>query len=210
LNILEICKEFKISKMVFASSSSVYGQMKQFPFREDMNLDHPISPYSSTKLSCEHLCYTYSHLYNIQTVILRFFTVYGPKQRPDLAIHKFSNLLTSEKEIEIYGDGKTKRDYTYISDTIQGVISAMKYDKSRFEVFNIGESRAIELCYLIELLEKNLGIKAKIKFCQNQPGDVDITYADISKASELLGYKPTTSIEDGIKLFVNWFLSNQR
>ena len=210
LNALELCREFKIPKLIFASSSSVYGQMQEFPLRENMNLGQPISPYASTKLACEHLCYTYSHLYNIKIAALRFFTVYGPKQRPDLAIHKFSNLIFNDKEIEVYGDGKTKRDYTFISDIIGGIIGAINYDKTPFEIFNLGESRSIELSYLINLLEINLGKKAKIKYCPKQPGDVDATYADISKALELLNYKPQTAIEDGIKIFAQWFLSNQK
>lgn len=209
LNILEVCREFKVPKLIFASSSSVYGQMTEFPFHEEMKIDKPISPYASTKLSCEHLCYTYSHLYNLQVVILRFFTAYGPRQRPDLAIHKFSDLIFSEKEIEIYGDGKTKRDYTYISDILQGIIGAMNYNKTKYEIFNLGESRAVELGYLTTLLEKNLGKKATIKYRDKQAGDVDVTYANIDKARNLLGYSPKTHIETGIKLFTDWFLLNK-
>lgn len=209
LNILELCKNFKIAKMIFASSSSVYGQMKDSPFDETMNLSQPISPYASSKLAGEHLCYTYSHLYNLQIIALRFFTVYGPRQRPDLAIHKFSNLIYNHQEIEMFGNGKTKRDYTFIDDIINGIIGAINYSKTQFEIFNLGESKPIELEYLIHLIEKNLGKKAKIRNSPTQLGDVDNTFANINKAIDLLGYKPKIDIEDGLKIFIKWFLSNQ-
>lgn len=205
LNLLEMAKEFGVKRFVFGSSSSVYGINSKVPFSESDKIEFPISPYAATKAAGELLCHTYSHLYGIRVVCLRFFTVYGARQRPDLAIHKFSKLIWEGKPIQMFGDGTTKRDYTYIDDIIQGVRSAIDYDKSGYEIFNLGESRTVELRYLIELLEENLGKKAIIEKMPHQPGDVPITFADISKARKLLGYNPQTNIEDGIKKFVEWF-----
>ena len=208
LNLLELAKEFNVKQFVFGSSSSVYGINSKIPFSEDDKISQPISPYAATKAAGELLCHTFSHLYDIRTICLRFFTVYGARQRPDLAIHKFSKLILEEKPIPVFGDGTTRRDYTYVDDIIQGVRAAIDYDKSDYEIFNLGESETIELSRLIELLEKSLGKKAIIERREMQPGDVPITFADISKSRELLNYNPHTKIEDGIPKFVEWFLDS--
>jgi UDP-glucuronate 4-epimerase len=210
LNLLELARDFDVPQFVFGSSSSVYGINGKVPFSEDDRIHQPISPYAATKAAGELLCHTYSHLFNIRTVCLRFFTVYGARQRPDLAIHKFSRLIADEKPIQMFGDGTTRRDYTYIDDIIQGVRASITYDASSHEVFNLGESETTELSRLIELLEENLGVKAVIDRQPMQPGDVPITFADVSKARELLNYNPTTKIEDGIPKFVEWFLSSRK
>lgn len=209
VNLLELSRKQNIKKFIFASSSSVYGAQKVTPFREDMKVGSPISPYAATKVAAEQMCYTYSHLYDMQVNCLRFFTVYGPGQRPDLAIHKFSKLILNENPIPVYGDGTTKRDYTYIDDIIEGVIAAIEYDNNLFEIFNLGESQPVELKYLIRVLEKTIGKKAQIKRIPEQPGEIPITFAEISKARELLGYSPKTNIEDGIKSFVKWINEQQ-
>lgn len=208
LNLLELAKEFRVKQFVFGSSSSVYGINSKVPFAEDDRIFQPISPYAATKAAGELLCHTYSHLYGIRTICLRFFTVYGARQRPDLAIHKFSKRILENEPIQIYGDGTTRRDYTFIEDIIQGVRAAIDYDKSMHEIFNLGESRTVELNYLIELLEENLGKKAIIERCEMQPGDVPTTFADISKAREFLGYRPQTQIEEGIAKFADWIIKN--
>ncbi|CAN5295110.1 GDP-mannose 4,6-dehydratase [soil metagenome] len=209
LNLLELAKEFDVKQFVFGSSSSVYGINCKIPFTEDDKISRPISPYAATKAAGELLCHTYSHLYDIRTVCLRFFTVYGARQRPDLAIHKFSKLIWNEKPIPVFGDGTTRRDYTYIDDIIQGVRAAIDFDQSMHEIFNLGESQTVELNYLIELIEQNLGKKAIIDRREMQPGDVPQTFADISKAKELLNYNPHTKIEEGIKKFTDWFKETQ-
>lgn len=205
VNLLDLAKEFGIKKVVQASSSSVYGSRTDGPFNEGMRIDKPISPYAATKASNEQICYTYSHLYGINVTCLRFFTVYGPRQRPDLAIHKFTNLISENKPIPMFGDGSTKRDYTYIDDIIQGVVASIYYDKTLYEIFNLGESQTVELKYLIHLIENGLGKKAVIEQQPLQPGDVPITYADISKAKSLLNYSPSTKIEKGIEKFIEWY-----
>ncbi len=205
LNLLELARDHGIKQFVFGSSSSVYGINEKVPFAEDDPIRNPISPYASTKAAGELICHTYSHLFDIRTVCLRFFTVYGPRQRPDLAIHKFTRLISEGKPIQMFGDGTTRRDYTYVDDIIQGVRAAMDYDAAMHEVFNLGESETTDLKRLIELLEDALGIKAVIDHQPMQPGDVPITFADITKARELLGYAPTTKIEAGIPKFVEWF-----
>lgn len=205
LNLLELARDFDVKQFVFGSSSSVYGINADVPFSENDRIQQPISPYAATKAAGELLCHTYSHLFKIRTVCLRFFTVYGARQRPDLAIHKFSRLIAEGKPIQVFGDGTTRRDYTYVDDIIQGVRAAMDYDGAMHEVFNLGESETTELARLIELLEENLGAKAVIDRQPMQPGDVPITFADISKARELLGYSPRTKIEQGIPNFVEWF-----
>lgn len=207
LNLLILAKGFGVKQFVFGSSSSVYGVNCKVPFAEDDPTKNPISPYAATKAAGELLCHTFSHLYDIRTVCLRFFTVYGARQRPDLAIHKFSKLISDGKPIQMFGDGTTRRDYTYVDDIIQGVRASMDYTGAMHEVFNLGESETTELKRLIELLEDSLGVKAIIDRQPLQPGDVPITYADISKARKLLGYAPTTKIEDGIPKFVEWFRS---
>jgi len=205
LNVLEAMRPYSVRKMVFASSSSVYGNRTDPPFREDQDISKPISPYAATKAMCENMLHTYCHLYGFNVVALRFFTVYGAGQRPDLAIHKFAKLITEGKTIPMYGDGSTLRDYTYIADILQGILGAMDYAQPGFEVFNLGESDPVSLTRLITTLEDVLGQKVKIDPQPMQPGDVLMTCADISKAKAKLGYNPTTSIEEGLKHFADWF-----
>jgi len=210
LNLLELAREFGVRQFVFGSSSSVYGNNSKVPFSEEDKISRPISPYAATKAAGELLCHTYAHLYDIRAVCLRFFTVYGARQRPDLAIHKFSRLISENLPVPMFGDGTTRRDYTFIDDIISGVRAAIDYDKSNYEIFNLGESQTIELKHLIELLEINLGKKAVVERREMQPGDVPITFADISKAKELLDYNPQTKIEDGIPKFIRWFRENRQ
>jgi UDP-glucuronate 4-epimerase len=209
-NMLELAREHNIKQFVFGSSSSVYGINAKVPFSEEDPIRQTISPYAATKAAGELLCHAYTHLYGIRSVCLRFFTVYGPRQRPDLAIHKFARLISAGKAIPVFGDGATRRDYTYIDDITSGVRAAIDYDKSEYEVINLGESRTVELSELISLLEMELGTKARIDRQPLQPGDVPQTYADIAKARRLLGYNPQTQIEVGIEQFVKWFRHNQR
>ena len=204
INLLELCREHNIKRFIFGSSSSVYGDDVNVPFRENQVLMKPVSPYAASKQACELFCYTYHHLYDIHITCLRFFTVYGPRQRPDMAIHKFTALIDGGKQIEIYGDGSSRRDYTYIDDIIDGVQAAVDKDLP-FEIINLGESQTTELRQLVSLIEESLGKKARIKKLPMQPGDVAITYADISKAKKLLEYKPQVKVEDGIPLFVKWY-----
>ncbi|MGH9929785.1 MAG: GDP-mannose 4,6-dehydratase [Pyrinomonadaceae bacterium] len=210
MNLLELARAHSIKQFVFGSSSSVYGINAKVPFSEDDPIRQPISPYAATKAAGELLCHTYTHLYGIRSVCLRFFTVYGPRQRPDLAIHKFARLIGEGKPIPVFGDGTTRRDYTFIDDTIAGVRAAIDYTESDYEVINLGESRTVELRELISLIEKNLGATAKIDRQPLQPGDVPQTFADITKARRLLGYNPQTQIEDGIRGFVEWFRESER
>jgi UDP-glucuronate 4-epimerase len=208
VNLLELARRANIRQFVFGSSSSVYGINAKVPFSEQDEIRQPISPYAATKAAGELICHTYSHLYEMRCICLRFFTVYGPRQRPDLAIHKFARLINDGKAIPVFGDGSTRRDYTYIDDIISGVIAATNYTGSNYEVFNLGESRTVELRELISILEQQLDRNAIIDRQPLQPGDVPQTYADISKARRLLGYDPHTQIEDGIRLFVEWFRSH--
>jgi UDP-glucuronate 4-epimerase len=205
MNLLELAREHGIRQFVFGSSSSVYGINAKVPFSEDDPIRQPISPYAATKGAGELLCHTYSHLYGLRAVCLRFFTVYGPRQRPDLAIHKFARLISDGKPIPVFGDGTTRRDYTFIDDIIAGVRAAIDYEASDYEVVNLGESRTVELRELISLLEKELGATANIDRQPLQPGDVPQTFADVTKARRLLGYNPQTQIEEGMKKFVAWF-----
>lgn len=205
MNLLEQAREQGIRQFVFGSSSSVYGISAKVPFSEDDPIRQPISPYAATKAAGELLCHTYTHLYGMRSVCLRFFTVYGPRQRPDLAIHKFARLISEGKAIPVFGDGTTRRDYTFIDDTIAGVRAAIDYAGSDYEVINLGESRTVELRELISILEKELGAAARIDRLPLQPGDVPQTFADITKARQLLGYNPQTPIEAGIHRFVEWF-----
>jgi len=206
INLLEVIRNYNVRNFVFGSSSSVYGINSKVPFNENDKIDKPVSPYAATKRAAELLCFTYHHLYDIPITCLRFFTVYGPRQRPDMAIHKFTSLIDQGKEITMFGNGKSKRDYTYVSDIIDGIVAAF-YNPLGFEIFNLGDSKTIELQYLISLIERNLEKKAIIKHLPDQPGDVPITYADITKATNMLGYQPKVSIEEGIEKFVSWFKS---
>jgi UDP-glucuronate 4-epimerase len=204
LNILELMNKNGIKKMLFASSSSVYGNNKKIPFSESDNVDYPVSPYAASKKAGELLCHTYHHLYDIDIYCLRFFTVYGPRQRPDLAINKFTSGLLAGKEIPLYGDGTTSRDYTHIEDIIQGIKKAGERVKG-FDIFNLGESKTISLTGLVSLLEKATGRKAATISLPLQEGDVVCTYADISKAKNMLGYNPVVDIETGIKRYIKWY-----
>ena len=205
LNLLELARAHGVRQFVFGSSSSVYGVNAKVPFAEEDPIRQPISPYAATKAAGELLCHTYTHLYGLRSVCLRFFTVYGARQRPDLAIHKFARLIDEGRPIPLFGDGTTRRDYTYIDDIIAGVRAAVDYRGSLYEVFNLGESRTVELRELIALLEKELGKSALIDWQPAQPGDVPQTFADVSKARRLLGYEPRTQIEEGVRRFVGWF-----
>lgn len=205
LNLLEEARAHGVRQFVFGSSSSVYGENEKVPFAEDDPIFKPISPYAATKAAGELLCHTYSHLHGMRCVCLRFFTVYGARQRPDLAIHKFARLISEGRPIPVFGDGTTRRDYTFVDDIIAGVRAAIDYDATLYEVVNLGESRTVSLSELIGLLERELGREAVIDRQPLQPGDVPQTFADITKARRLLAYNPQTQIEEGIRRFVDWF-----
>lgn len=209
VNILECMRECGVKKLVFASSSSVYGNCSATEFSEDLKVTEPISPYAATKSACEQLCYTWHHLYGINIVALRFFTVYGPRQRPDLAIHKFVQRIAAGKPIQMYGDGTTKRDYTYIDDIIDGICAAVDYNKTGFEIINLGGGEPITLIRMIRTIEHALGRNAIIEQKPMQPGDVDKTVCDWSKAHRLLKYSPKTSFDRGIQKFVDWRKNNE-
>jgi UDP-glucuronate 4-epimerase len=206
LHLLEVARVTGVQRFIFASSSSVYGASKTVPFSEDQHLTQTLSPYAATKIAGEFLCSTYSHLYQLRVVALRYFTVYGPRQRPDLAIHQFTRRIYGGQPIDQFGDGTTRRDYTYIDDVIQGTMAALQYEGPFFDIFNLGESDTIQLKDLIVAIENALGKKAKINQLPEQPGDMPLTCADISKAKKLLGYKPTTRLSEGLPKFVDWFL----
>src|SRR5437762_2595400 len=204
VNLLEAARLTGVKKVTIASSSSVYGVNSKVPFSESDPIFSAISPYAASKLACEALGHVYHHVYGLDITMLRFFTVYGPRQRPDLAIHKFARLIDAGKPIPVFGDGSAARDYTYVTDTVQGVMACAKKEFG-FETFNLGESQTVTLSRLIELLETHLGKKAIIDPQPPQPGDVPLTFADISKARKHLGYDPKIRIEEGIRLFVEWF-----
>lgn len=210
LNLLEAARKHEVGRFVFASSSSVYGLAKTVPFSEDLPLPQTLSPYAATKLAGEQLCGNYSNLYGIRSVCLRFFTVYGPGQRPDLAIHKFTDSIFHGRPIPKFGEGLTRRDYTYIDDIIQGVLGALEYDRGIFDIFNLGESETTTLNELIDVLELTLGRKAIIEQLPEQKGDMPLTCADISKAGRFLGYRPTVKIAEGIPKFVAWYMARQK
>jgi UDP-glucuronate 4-epimerase len=211
LHLLEAARVTGVERFIFASSSSVYGATKNIPFSEDQNLSQTLSPYGATKIAGEFLCSTYSHLYQIRIVALRYFTVYGPRQRPDLAIHQFTRRIYAGQPIDQFGDGTTRRDYTYVDDIIDGTVAALGYDGPFFDVFNLGESETIQLKDLICAIENALGKKAKINRLPEQSGDMPLTCADISKARKLLGFNPTTRFSDGLPRFIDWFLQmNER
>lgn len=202
--LLEASRKAGVRKFVFASSSSVYGVANRVPFSEEDLTNLPVSPYAATKLAGEKICYTYSHLYGISVVCLRFFTVYGPRQRPDLAIRKFTESIDAGRPIPFFGDGASGRDYTFIEDTVQGILAALDYGCS-YDIFNLGNSHPVSLSAMVETIEAALGQKAIIQRLPEQPGDVPITYADISKAERLLGYSPKTPFATGIERFVEWY-----
>jgi UDP-glucuronate 4-epimerase len=211
VNLLESCREFKVPKFVFGSSSSVYGVAEQVPFKESNTELRPISPYAATKLAGEMLGFTYAYLYGLAVTCVRFFTVYGPRQRPDLAIHKFTELIEAGSPIPFFGDGTTGRDYTFISDIVSGLLASLEFQpgscagNARFDIINLGNSHPVTLNRLVEMLEAATGKRAMRKQLPIQPGDVPITWADISKAKRLLGYAPQTPIEKGLAEFVSWF-----
>lgn len=201
VKILDMMKKYSVKRIIFASSSSVYGNLKEEKFSEDKENLSQISPYAKTKKMCEEIIKRYSDLYGINAICLRFFTVYGPKQRPDLAISKFANAIIKNEEITIYGDGSSYRDYTNIEDIINGIILAINYTSTPYEIINLGSSNPIKLNELVKMLEKEIGKKAIIKHMPMQKGDVDKTYADITKAKKLLNYIPKVSLQDGLHIF---------
>lgn len=203
-NLLDACRYHDVTHFVFASSSSVYGINKKVPFSEADPIERTISPYAATKLAGEQICSNYSHLFGMRITCLRFFTVFGPRQRPDLAISKFTNLILDGRPIEQYGDGSTARDYTYVEDIISGVRAAIDYDKAPFEIFNLGGSRTTTLAELISIIQEELGIRAEVLRRPEQPGDVPRTYADVEKARRLLGYQPQTGPREGIRKYIEW------
>lgn len=210
VNLLELAREFRVQRLIFGSSSSVYGVTNTIPFCEDDLNIHPISPYAATKLAAELMAYTYAHLYGLTILCLRFFTVYGPRQRPDLAVHKFASLIEAGKPIPVYGDGSMGRDYTYVDDIVAGVAASLEYapqSKLPFEIFNLGNSHPVRLAELIGQLELAIGKKALQERLPEQPGDVPVTWANIDKARRLLGYSPKTSMEQGLQKFVAWYRS---
>ena len=209
VNVLEAARNNGVKKITIASSSSVYGVNAKVPFSESDPIFSAISPYAASKLACEALGHVYHHIYGLDVVMLRFFTVYGPRQRPDLAIHKFAKLIHAGKPIPVFGDGSTARDYTYITDIVDGVMACTQKEFG-YEIFNLGESQTVKLSRLIELLEAALDKKATLDRQPPQPGDVPITFADVSKARAKLGYHPRVKIEQGIPLFVDWFLKSNR
>jgi UDP-glucuronate 4-epimerase len=210
LHLLEAARSTSIERFIFASSSSVYGVSKVVPFSEDLHLTQTISPYAATKIAGEFLCSTFSHLYKMRVIALRFFTVYGARQRPDLAIHQFTKKILAGEPIDQFGDGTTRRDYTYIDDILQGVTAALTYDGPLFDIFNLGESETVQLSDLIAEIERAVDRKAVINRLPEQPGDVPLTCADISKAKRLLGYKPVTPLRVGLPKFVEWFRRCQK
>jgi UDP-glucuronate 4-epimerase len=203
VNLLTLARDFGVRKFIFISSSSVYGATSRVPFVEDQVEMRPVSPYAATKLAGELMCFTYSHLFQLPVVCLRIFTVYGPRQRPDLAIHKFAALIEAGKTIPMFGDGSTSRDYTFVDDIVAGILAAVDY-QTQFDVFNLGNSHPCKLSELVQLVEKALGKRATVNSLPPQPGDVPTTWSDISKARRLLGYEPRVSLPEGIGRFVAW------
>ena len=206
-NLLELCRQWQTPQFVFASSSSVYGINPHVPWREDDGVLLPISPYASTKVSCELLGHAYSHLFGVRFIALRFFTVYGPRQRPDLAIHKFARHMLAGRSVPFFGDGNTRRDYTFIDDIVRGIRAAADYHASPYEVINLGNNRTVSLVELVRALEDVLGVRARLDRQPDQPGDVPQTWASIEKAQRLLGYAPCTTRAHGLEAFADWLLA---
>ncbi|MHB8580423.1 MAG: GDP-mannose 4,6-dehydratase [Ignavibacteriaceae bacterium] len=208
LNLLENMRKHNVKKILFASSSSVYGNNKKMPFSEDYNNDNPMSPYAATKKSCELMLWTYYQLFGIKSISLRFFTVYGPRQRPEMAIAHFTKKIFMGENINLFANGESSRDYTYVDDIVNGIeYSLNKIDD--YNIINLGNSSPVKLRYLVSVIENSLNKKAKITLYPNQPGDVDVTYADISKAKKILGYNPNIKIEEGIKKYTEWYIANK-
>jgi UDP-glucuronate 4-epimerase len=208
VNILEGMREVGVGKLVFASSSSVYGGNEKVPFSEADPVDHPVSPYASTKKCGELLCYTYHHLFGLDVTALRFFTVYGERQRPEMAIYKFTERILSGGEVPVYAMGESSRDYTYIGDIVEGIMLSLDH-LGGYRVYNLGGSRVTKLSRLVEMIEDACGRKAKVTLLPDQPGDMNITYADVSKAGAEIGYNPVTPIEEGVEVFVKWYKHNR-
>jgi len=208
-HLLEAAKEHAVTPFIFAGSSSVYGVNPRVPWREDDCVLNPISPYGATKVAGELLGHVYSHLYGIRFISLRFFTVYGPRQRPDLAIHKFARRLLQGEPISLFGDGSTSRDYTFVGDIVQGIRTAMDYTESNYEIINLGNRQTVRLTDLVRHLERTFGLKANVIYKPEQPGDVHQTYANTDKAKRLLGYEPRTGFEEGLLQFRDWLLSKK-
>jgi UDP-glucuronate 4-epimerase len=208
INLLEASRAHRVKQFLFASSSSVYGANGSAPFREEAAADFPVSPYAASKASAELFCRTYSHLYGLPTVLLRLFTVYGPRQRPEMAIHRFVRMVDAGQEVTLFGDGSTSRDYTYVDDIVDGIEAALTHGGDGCRVFNLGAGRAVSLAYLVSVIEEALGKKAVVRHVAPPPGEVPITLADISKARAALGYEPKVSIEEGIARFVSWYLDS--
>jgi UDP-glucuronate 4-epimerase len=204
VNVLDLAREHNVKCFIFGSSSSVYGGNEKTPFSENDAVDRPVSPYAATKKAGELLCHTYSHNYSMHTTCLRFFTVYGPRQRPEMAIHKFAQCIWQNQEIPVYGNGESRRDYTYVDDIVSGILAAINVNH-RFAVINLGESQTTGLLELIHMLEQSLGKKARLRFLPNCAGDMLVTYADIQLARQLLGYDPQVPITEGIQRFTSWF-----
>lgn len=202
--LLEAARRHGVERFVFGSSSSVYGNNPKVPFAEDDPVDHPVSPYAATKKAGELLCYSHHHLYGLHVACLRFFTVYGPRQRPEMAIHKFTRLLWQGKEVEQYGDGTTARDYTYVSDIVDGILRAWERCRG-YRVYNLGGSRTVTLSDLLAKIAQRLGVPKRVRAMPAQPGDVERTWADVSRAREELGWEPRVDLDSGLELFVDWF-----
>jgi UDP-glucuronate 4-epimerase len=209
VEVLDLAIRREVPRFIFASSSSVYGEREGSPFREEDIVDHPISPYAATKKAGELLSYTYHHLYGLSVACLRYFTVYGPRQRPEMAIHKFARAISEGEPITLYGNGSSRRDYTFVDDIVSGTVAAMERVNG-YRIYNLGNHRTVELRELIRLLEEDLGKKAEVKHLPEQPGDVPLTCADIRRAQEELGYNPGVPIERGLELFVEWFEKKKR
>jgi len=209
INLLESCREHGIKKFIFASSSSVYGGNKKMPFSETDKVDNPVSPYAATKKAGELVCHTYHHLYDISVFAFRFFTVYGPRQRPEMAVHRFTRNILQEKPVEIFGDGTSSRDYTYIDDIARGIINSLDLVYG-YEVINLGNSYPVRLLDLVNILQEITGKNAMVKYSDMQPGDVFTTFADIEKARKLIKYDPETTIEDGLGYFIDWYREKNR
>ena len=209
INLLEESRLASVQRFIFTSSSSVYGNSTQTPFKEDQRIATPMSPYAASKAAAELFCYTYHHLYELPLVIIRPFNIYGPRQRPGMAIPLFTRKINAGEEIHFFGDGSSTRDHTHVNDFLDGLLKALTYKGCRFDIFNLAYSRPIPLNYLVQLIEESLGKKATIKYLPMQPGDVPVTFADISKAQTLLGYQPRITIEQGIPQFVRWYLNSR-
>jgi UDP-glucuronate 4-epimerase len=209
INLLEASRTHGVSQFIFASSSSVYGLNGKAPFKEELNVNYPLSPYAASKASAELFCRTYSHLYSLPMVVIRPFTVYGPRQRPEMAIHHFTRMIDRDEEITIFGDGSTSRDYTYIGDIISGLEAALAYQGDLFQVFNLAAGRTVQIGYLLKLIEEAMGKKARVNYAMLSPGEGPLTLADISKAQTIIGYQPRVSIEEGVSLFVRWYLTKK-